>query len=531
MPPQYLLAWNVDTNQRIHVKNADKFGNFRCCDDHCEGKMGVKRNYAKGGAKGPNNNEAHFFHICSNAGNSCAGSTNGETPEHHFSKHHVAENLQEYAFVKKECIDCHEMTFYDISGCKPQVERMVRGSKRIADVLLTRPDGKPHSIVEIFRTSAVIYQKRVEMADLNVHVIEVTTDNIEYATAHPKQNSPKFVVQTTDFEYARCIQCEDMRTLLQEWQKELTAVINTEFFWSNECIRHTYKIYGRLFQKIGINKAMNFEASVRHQKTKYRDDRNMISGKCKLCDSWIFGDALPPARDISAGDYCELEWNAMYREERCATYSKYVVKYQQGRSKTKVCAKCTIECFGCKKWMSLPKACKHGACSSCHYMFGLGDYVSKEQSLFEHEENEKLRKMNAAIAVERKAREDADKIQAKKDFIQAEKDFIQAEKNRAEAAARLREQQVADAKKWRVEQKIIDKAREEFLVKNKVEIDRVTKLEEERIATRMAEDQLLLERKNVRVQLDQARRTQHNDCEDRRKTMLSHFRSMFDKKS
>jgi hypothetical protein len=214
MPAKKKFAINTATGEFVIIDNASKHGKYRCCDVECGAPVMVKRAYEMNGQKGPNNKTEHFAHYSTAVEERCPGKNGGETRAHYTCKHHICNNLKDYTFVKHYCTHCYTRTLYETKDCTARVEKKVPGSKKIADVLLTRTTGEPPSIVEVEHTHKVGDEKRREMEALHVPVIEVTTAAVEHAVKQPQnvwsngQMVSRFVVKTTDFGNGICSKCE-----------------------------------------------------------------------------------------------------------------------------------------------------------------------------------------------------------------------------------------------------------------------------------------------------------------------------------
>jgi hypothetical protein len=375
MAPKNIFAKCIIKDEFVIIDDAVRgVGMYKCCDIGCGGKVFVKRGIIK---------SAHFSHHCSIAGAGCPRQNGGETREHYTCKHHIANNLEDYAFIKHQCIKCCVRRHYNIDDCRANVEKRVPGSTRTADVLLTRALHAPPSIVEVFHSHAVDDKKRREMEALGVSVIEVTTEEIEYAISHPSTSGAKFVVKTTDYVLGTCFRCEYEAYRLREWQCEVERILSIEAHWSNECSKYIHHAHGDLWQKCGMKRAKEYEEEVRKIPRTYRYDKDTWEGKCRSCTANMFSDSIPKTQSVSLKSYSQLEWNEISAVDHPRSRVKYPV------SDIVLCAKCVIKCIGCYQWMPLKKARQHGACTSCYIQFGLGDYVAEDQARRENIEKEK----------------------------------------------------------------------------------------------------------------------------------------------
>jgi hypothetical protein len=453
MPSNNIFAIDVATDKLVLSNVAPRHRKYKCCDtEECGAPVFLKRGKIKA---------AHFAHYPGVDGERCPGKNGGETREHFTCKHHVANNIKDYEFVRGRCRTCHFKELYEIGGCTAHVETRIPGCSRIADVLLRHLRGPPSS-VEVLHSHACIDKKRAELDALNVPIIEVSTevilDAIQRDIDDPYMDGPRFIVKTIDYEEYECANCEHKYLREIEWEEEVHCESNLEKLWKRHYIDHTFKVHGRFLQRRGLKRAVEAEQTVASKKTKYQQDK--IVGKCTCCNSWMFDKAYPTKKEMSTGRYCETEWTEM----NSYVDPKYVVSYRGGRGIAKICERCTVVCVGCSNVIPLSKALLYGSCNTCYIQFGLGNYLIDEEVQMSraamivaaeerriHEESEALYAIEQATELkiqEEKKREEHEEVAAEELRLRRERvrlhDIVLADRKEKARLAKLAEAEIAE---------------------------------------------------------------------------------------
>jgi hypothetical protein len=209
MPVNNVFAIDKETGVTTHAKDAFRNRAYVCADDVCGQGVILHR----GKIRAP-----HWQHKCTEGGNTCPTKNGGETVEHYDAKHHIAANLHAYRFRESYCPRCSicDEISYD-TGHTARVEGVITGSRRRADVLVRDKNGNAIVSIEVFHSHRVGAAKLNELNALNIAVIEVDADKVNYVMNHTKNKGMVFYMDTTDCRGIVCLPCE--KIMLEERQR------------------------------------------------------------------------------------------------------------------------------------------------------------------------------------------------------------------------------------------------------------------------------------------------------------------------
>lgn len=185
-----------DTEKRIHAEQCGgkgrvvyPKGHFSCID--CSNNVHVKRGDKRAW---------HFSHYSSKDGAVCPHKNGGETEEHYYAKHFIAQNIHRCVFQTGKCKRCWtKILFPGANQCIAEVEKRIPGTSKVADVLLSSMHkGKARAAVEVFHTHAVDADKRDACRRQGVAILEVTTAEVDAARQLGGSSGGAIVMRTVD---------------------------------------------------------------------------------------------------------------------------------------------------------------------------------------------------------------------------------------------------------------------------------------------------------------------------------------------
>lgn len=415
------------TKKRIHADECDgkverKYskGYFHCID--CGNDVFVRRGKKR---------SWHFAHYHEEDAKKCPHANGGETKDHYNAKHFVAKNIGICKFAVERCPNCmkrkyfvgrHQGKLQHIDECMAEVEMRIPGTQRIADVAaVNRCTGKIVAAIEIFHTHEVDADKRSECARLGVPILEVTTEEVQWAQSLLEAGASatgSMQLSTTRMESIKCAQCIMRECVLHELQ----LAIDYERWYNDSCvsfhIRKTKVVecknpvpdyvlkrvpeytqdeylaeveYGRNYDymwvyheaRINARKQYDMLANERNvvlkcgydaardkigqrreaSKCKAFRHRSCIT-KCKACQKWVFDDNPDDVCEVESSSMTSDDWKKLFANDPKQYRRKYM-RADGEHNSIQVHEACAMECPGCQDMCLLQHISKFGACYSC----------------------------------------------------------------------------------------------------------------------------------------------------------------------
>lgn len=265
------------TQKRIHIDECDKKvvkfvkGDLKCidCGKPVFARTGRQRMW-------------HFCHFCEEHENACAQKNGGETVEHYEAKHFISKYIQTCAFAVEKCTSCSRIRCFvaNIAGrpvflheCQAEVEMMIRGTKRVADVGITYPvDGTVIAAIEVCHTHAVEEDKRKELQNKKVAILEVTTEEIKRVVQKVKHKHDNLLVfNTTDMKYHECDEC----LLEQAYNGELMQQLQYEGWHEDKSYWYYFSVW-RFEQERRFHEQLKTEREIEREidEERQREEQN-----------------------------------------------------------------------------------------------------------------------------------------------------------------------------------------------------------------------------------------------------------------
>jgi hypothetical protein len=414
------------TKKRIHADECEdkvdkKYskGYFSCID--CGNDVFVRRGKKK---------VWHFAHYCEDDSKKCPHANGGETKEHYDAKHFIARNIGKCAFAIERCPSCNRKRFFVgrnkgapvyIHQCSAEVERGIPMTSRVADVAATCPyTGKCVAAIEVLHTHETDAEKRQECARAGVAVLEVTTAEVQRASAWQTRKAVFLQMTTTTMKNQTCTDC----AIRSEWEKHVNEPFLYDENYNSAWERFYYSLH---LQAVSSNRnrqrAFNQEAAVqeeysaeleyskwyeymwdrhanitkckwqinmllkerssylkqgfsvvekrkklmasRHKRT-YRG-RSCIT-KCKGCSNWVFDDKPDEVCEVESDTMSKKDWHQLFKSDP-KQYKKRYKKADGDYNSIYVHDTCSLACPACESDCLVQQLERYGLCFSCNKYF------------------------------------------------------------------------------------------------------------------------------------------------------------------
>lgn len=197
---------------------------YTCADPECGKDVFVRRGDV---------NIAHFCHHSEQEKGSCPGRNGGETREHYDSKHLIASHIKQFRFITNRCPRCGDESVYSCTSV--QVEGLIHGTRRIADILVRDSRTMKHiAAIEILHTHRVDEDKRQDLQNANIVLIEVTTSKIN-ELKQLADDGLICAVDTEDCSSDKCYKCEKECNRIQQLDAWRISEEKYDIQWTNKC--------------------------------------------------------------------------------------------------------------------------------------------------------------------------------------------------------------------------------------------------------------------------------------------------------
>ncbi len=414
-----------NTKKRIHADECDskresKFakGHFRCID--CGNDVFVRRGQKR---------VWHFAHFQEDDARKCPHANGGETLEHYQAKHFIANNINKCAFAIERCSSCKRFRYFVsradgralfVHQCNAEVEKMVPGTKRVADVAIMHPNtGKVMAAIEVLHTHEVDANKWKECASVGVPILEVTTDEFQRVRGAWDESSLLQMV-TTHMKFTGCDEC----VLELAWRQELGASVAFEMWYKqiwerydpqkaapitqvaskapythkdvlsdmteafsneqrqSESYESWYEATWRMhWRKLDALKKYNkvwderksfiskgkekAEAQIQNAnaRNKVFRGRSCVT-KCKGCAKWVFDDNPDDVEEVESKTMQKTQWRKLFQDDPARFRKKYM-RSDGEFNFIYVHSQCAMECPSCQDVCLVQHLAKFGICVEC----------------------------------------------------------------------------------------------------------------------------------------------------------------------
>ena len=416
------------TKKRIHAdecggKREAKFakGHFVCVD--CGNDVFVRRGQKR---------VWHFAHFREDDARECPHANGGETLEHYEAKHFIARNIDKCAFATERCNVCRRFKFF-VSKCEGhalftqqcavEVEKVIPGTKRVADVAVMHPKtGRVVAAIEVLHTHEVDANKWKECVSVSVPILEVSTGEVQRVQGTLASSSDQKLLQmvTTHMKFIDCDDC----SLARAWMQESEVEISFDKWYTQTWERHEsagdgcanvprrkactgedmlydmeqgylYEVHiAELYEswyvsawqgyikRLDVLKEYNGIADERKKyilqgqtgasaKIQKYATRNKVFrgrfcvGKCKGCDKWVFEDNGNDVEEVESQTMSKHGWKKLFACDPV----KYRKKYMRSDGEFNliyVHSQCAMECPSCKDMCLVQNLAKFGMCHPCN---------------------------------------------------------------------------------------------------------------------------------------------------------------------